>query len=268
MAVVTLMVGSGDALDDTPKYKVGDDFIYRIMPNQKHRYLNPNSFLLVKNISLQELYLSVFALRDMQRKLGRICKDISKIEGKRKQRPEYDMLNGRFSFLEAGEACLARGRRLAEIRTPKHLLDLIRHVNGSNLEFPAGVAFSQGVKNFVFSSDNGSFLAGPVTISTNGHKLLPIFDSYIYRNHHLKYVVKGLEVTFDYVGDQSAVFHRVLCMGGDTGKSNILVQSCFEDLEAANLVVNGVRSMIDNYVFSLGLKIIHHRTLPLEVHGS
>ena len=52
MAVVALMVGSGNALDDTPKYKVGDDFIYRIMPNQKHRYPNPNSFLLVKNISL------------------------------------------------------------------------------------------------------------------------------------------------------------------------------------------------------------------------
>ena len=117
-------------------------------------------------------------------------------------------------------------KKLIELQTTAHLLNLIQDMKLRKIETPANLKFSEKIKNFAFISNGNAFTNGAIKESIHGYPLNFKFDSFFYKNYHVKYILQGTKVTFDTVKSPFKQYENIVCMNDFLGEQFSLPSSC------------------------------------------
>ena len=123
------------------EFKLNQDYIYEIFPNQPERYFNPNSVTIVRDIGFLQIESSLRALKLLGSNLEQTCQEIEKIEREGALNYDYEFVKGKFNQSSAKAACSARGKKLIELQSSDQLLVLLQKLNGKYTVSPSGTTF-------------------------------------------------------------------------------------------------------------------------------
>ena len=112
--LLLLIVSSGNSVNallmrNTTDFKLSEDYIYKVYPNEPERYLNPHSVVIVRNISFLQMESSLQALKHLALKLEEICSEIEMLEAEGAKNYDYEFVEGTFNQSSAKETCANRG---------------------------------------------------------------------------------------------------------------------------------------------------------------
>ena len=91
-------------------FKLSEDYIYKIYPNEPERYFNPQSLIIVRNISFLQIKSSLEALRQLTSKLEQTCSQIEALEAEGSKNYDYEFISGTFDLSSAKDACATKGK--------------------------------------------------------------------------------------------------------------------------------------------------------------
>ena len=228
-------------------FKISEDYIYEIYPNKQERFLNPNSVILARNISFLQIKSSLFALKNLVLKLEQTCSEIKSLEEEGATSYDYEFLVGSFNVSTAKDTCETKGKKLIEVQTSDQLLVLLQRLGGKYMTSPAGTTFQPNISNFIFESNGRPFREGPITTAIFGNKMSLRYDSYLYRNYHLRYVFNGTKAVFE-ITPHSVVQKQIICMYKEIDIEDSFAASCHNDLLILENMFHNFERAIHQYL--------------------
>ena len=236
-----------------PMYRIENDFVYKVQENYNNRPLNPNTIVVVKNISLYEIQNSVSILALLSKKITSLCTYLLRKETLRTPNMLFQIFKGQFTKSTGQNKCKKENLKLIEIRNNQQLWLFSTLLNNKNIETPMGAYFDQESGKFLFDSDGTPFNSGPVKNSTGGNALLPRYDKIIYRNHHLSYVFDKGYVYFQLNLPIFRKYPSIICIPTDIKGKTDLEKVCERDVKMSKDMVTESRYLVHSYQNSLKL---------------
>lgn len=216
-------------MDKNIDFKVSEDYIFSVYPNEPERYLNPNFLIITRNITFLQIDTSINALGQLVTTLGKTCEEVKSVEDEGSMNYEYEIIHGKFNLSSAQAKCGKIGKRLVELQTSDQLLVLLQRLNGKYTTSPAGTFFLQNISNFAFESNGSPFKYGAVNTAVFGNTLLARYESYMYKNYYLRYIFNGTKALYE-ITPLSTVNDQIICMYKEVKPEDSLASSCRKDL--------------------------------------
>ena len=94
------------------EFKLSDDYVYKIYPNRPEKILNPNSVIVVRNVSFLQVKSSLQAMGRLVKKLELTCSEIEALEAVGATNYDYEILKGTFNISSAKDACAAKEKKI------------------------------------------------------------------------------------------------------------------------------------------------------------
>ena len=232
-------------IESDMEYKVSEDYIYSTYSNKPERYLNPHSFLIVRDISFLQIDTSLHALNQLVTKLEETCQKIKELEDEGSTNYEFEIIYAKFNLSSAHETCEAKGKKLIELQTSDQLLVLLQKLNGKYLITPAGTKYQRNISNFVFTSNGYPFKFGAIDTAVFGNRVLHKYDP-MYKDYYMRYVFNGTKALYEFT-PQSAVSGQVICMYKELSPDDSLATSCKQDLITLKNTFLNTESAVKSY---------------------
>ena len=112
---------------------------------------------------------------------------------------------------------------------------------------PAGTTFQSNIRNFIFESNGKPFWEGPIITALFGNKMSLRYDSYLYRNYHLRYIFNGTEAVFE-LTPHSTVQKQIICLYKEIDIEDSFAASCRNDLLILENMFHNFERAIDQYM--------------------
>ena len=228
------------------EFKLSDDYVYKIYPNRPEKILNPNSVIVVRNVSFLQVKSSLQAMGRLVKKLELTCSEIESLEAVGATNYDYEILKGTFNISSAKDACASKGKKLIEILTSDQLLVLLQKLKGKYMISPAGTTFQPNISNFVFESNRKSFRDGLITTAIFGNKMPLKYDAYLYKNYHLRYIFNGTRALYD-LAPNSLIQEQIICMYKEIEEDSSLASSCRKDYLTLENLYRNFDSAVSRY---------------------
>ena len=228
------------------EFKLSDDYVYKIYPNRPEKILNPNSVIVVRNVSFLQVKSSLQAMGRLVKKLELTCSEIESLEAVGATNYDYEILKGTFNISSAKNACASNGKKLIEILTSDQLLVLLQKLKVKYMISPAGTTFQPNISNFVFESNRKSFRDGLITTAIFGNKMPLKYDSYLYKNYHLRYIFNGTRAFYD-LAPNTLIQEQIICMYKEIEEDSSLAASCRKDYLTLENLRRDFESAVSRY---------------------
>ena len=155
-----------------PMLRIENDFVFKVEENYINHPLNPNTVVMVKNISLYEIQISVSILSLLSEKISSLCTFLLRKDTLRTPDMLFQIFKGQFTKLTGENKCKKENLKLIEIKDNQQLWLFSTLLNNKIIETPMGASFDQESGKFLFDSDGNLFNSALVQNSTGGRALL------------------------------------------------------------------------------------------------
>ena len=124
-----------------PMFRIENDFVFKVQENYNNRPLNPDTIVVVKNISLYEIQNSVSVLALLSRKISSLCTYLLRKETLRTPNMLFQIFKEQFTKSTGQNKCKREDLKLIEIRNNQQLWLFSTLLNNKNIETPMGAYF-------------------------------------------------------------------------------------------------------------------------------
>ena len=109
-----------------------------------------------------------------------------------------------------------------------------------------GMTFQPNINNFVLESNRKSFRDGLITTAIFGNKMPLKYDSYLYKNYHLRYIFNGTRALYD-LAPNSLIQEQIICMYKEVEEDSSLAASCRKDYLTLENLYRNFDSAVSRY---------------------
>ena len=99
-----------------PMFRIENDFVFKVQKNYNNRPLNPNTIVVVKNISLYEIQNSVSILALLSGKISSLCTYLLRKETLRTPNMLFQIFKGQFTKSTGQKKCKSENLKLIETK--------------------------------------------------------------------------------------------------------------------------------------------------------